>query len=314
MRLSPSGVNIYYKVILKKGDILKVQEMMAKAYGFESAFALNHTMKDKNGKVVSAFKIAKKDEPFLFIAEDNDEPCAMCGNIHPVGYKSKNGAKHLLRSMISDTYNECYSLSVDNFICEFCAYCMVSYGSADKNPFGRKMLSSVVHHDGKYEDKYFNSDKDNELYRILKNPPKPPFVILINSRGTVLENLTFTAKPTLAEEWIVVNYGLENLSVNPDEVFECIEDAREISQKAKIEISSDHIWNRQNDVSISPSQKLKLNELFFQEMGIFLAKYDRATRVVGKMILAAYLQEFKKAPTRVEVEASKTEQKTLFDF
>ncbi|MDD2640110.1 MAG: hypothetical protein PHS65_03870 [Arcobacteraceae bacterium] len=293
---------------------INTQEIICKAFGYESPLGVN--IMTSSAKQANAIELVN----------DNNEPCSMCGQVHTVGYKAKNGkADDLLKALISDTYNECYSLSVSNFVCEYCAYSLKAYGSPSKMEYGKKMVNVLIK-GGKAIEKSFNSDDKNDLFNILLNPPKTPFVILINSRGTVLENLVFNAKATLSKELIVVNYGLNNLEVNPNEVFQSIEDAKRIANKYGIEINSDSIWNRADEVSIQVKRKGKNGlislEDFFVDMGIFIEEYNRDCRLVAKMILAAYLKanpiskvEKKSVNVDAPKEVSNTTSKTsLFDF
>lgn len=290
---------------------LNAQKMICEAFGYKSPLGINI--------MTSSEKQARN----IMLVDDNLETCSMCGQKHNIGYKSVINGENLLKTLISDTYNECYSIKSNNFICEYCGYSLKAYGSPSKSLYGKKMINVLVHNNKAIE-KSFNSDDKNELYDILINPPVPPFVILINSRGTVLENLVFTAKPSISKGYIVVNYGLSNLEVIPSEVFECIEDAKEIALKYGIETNSDSIWNRTDDVKILVKKKTKKGIVnlddFFSDMSFFLSSYNRDTRVVGKMILLAYLKKNKTNTTKEKIDKNAVvvednlESKTLFDF
>jgi len=309
---------------------VNAQEMICKAYGYKDILRFDELREsiDIKGvkKMVKAFpKLSKANENKIKIIDDNkDKKCIYCGKVHNKGYTSLVNANHLIKSMISNTYNECYSLSSrDNFICEYCGFASVSYGSEGKNeygkksPFGLKMINSLITHDYKKVDKYFNSDEKNELYEIITNPPKTPFIILINSRGTVLENLVFNAKPTLSKDWIVVNYGLNNLEVNPNEVIECLEEANVFALLFKIEPTSDHIFNRQDEVSARLPYKYLINEDFMNKIYQFISKYNRDCRLVAKMIQKVYLKNNKpkKINNGTAIKQKKTNTKdSLFDF
>ena len=260
------------------------QEMIAKAFGYKQVLEPSDAI----------FKIGKNNVGKILVVKDNKKPCAMCDKAHSVGYTSNESVEHLLKCMIPNTFNECYQLGFHNFICEHCAWSIVAYGSPSKMKYGQKIINVVVNSKGR-EYKHFNADDKNDLYGILKSPPKPPFIIMINSRGTVLENLVFTAKATISKKWIVVNYGLENLEVSPDGVFSCIHDARVIASKCKMEPTSDNIFNRQDDVRIKVNKKTLENENFAPLMGDFLNKYNRDCRLVSKMVIKAYLKEHKEA-------------------
>lgn len=289
--------------------MLNTQKMICEAFDYKSPFATN------------IFAINEKQAATIELVDNNTEACSMCGHIHNVGYKSKISAESLLKTLVSDTYNECYAFRISNFICEYCGYSLKAYGSPSKSQFGKKMVNVLVHN-GKALEKSFNSDEKNELYNILVNPPKPPFVIMINSRGTVLENLVFSSKATISRGLIVVNYGLNNLEVSPDEVFNSIEDAKNIAKKFGIELNSDSIWNRADDVSIWVKRNGKYGSIdllsFYNDMGIFIDKYNRDCRLVAKMVLNAYLKshvnkESKKGES-VNTESNNTNKNSLFDF
>lgn len=287
---------------------MNTQKMICEAFGYTTPLG------------VSIMTSSEKQSNTIELVDDNTEVCSMCGKIHNVGYKSKISAESLLKTLISDTYNECYSLSVSNFICEYCGYSLKAYGSPSKMQYGKKMVNVLIN-EGKAIEKSFNSDEKNELYNILVTPPKPPFVIMINSRGTVLENLVFSSKATISKGLIVVNYGLNNLEVNPDEVFNSIEDARKIALTYGIEVSSDSIWNRADDVSIQVKKTGKKGVIdlnsFYNDMGLFIEKYNRDCRLVAKMILNAYLKLHTLKEIKVGVAqttSKKSSQTSLFDF
>lgn len=292
---------------------VNAQKMICEAYGYKDMLPLDYEFPNNKGQLKRVFNLAKKHEKHVEETLDNTStPCAMCGNVHNKGYFSLKDAESLFIAVVKDTSNECYTLEHNNFICEYCMYSTVAYGSPSSMSMGKKIVNVLITN-GDYAEKNFKSNKDNELYEILKNPPKPPFVILINSRGKVLENLVYTAKPTISKGSIVVNYGLENLQVSTSVVFEAIETARRIAKDADMEITSDHIWNRQNDITISLNKKLQENEKFLKDMGMFIAKYDRDCRVVAKMILLAYLNEnktLKELPKKAKVKKIES----LFDF
>jgi len=283
--------------------MVNAQKMICEAFGYKEPFPPTHEI----------FKVGKKNEQSIHIVTDNNsELCAMCGKEHPVGYTSQKGTNHLLKSMIPNSFNKCYALTLSNFICEHCGYSIVSYNSPSKMKNGKKIINVFVDSNG-YKRMNFNADSKNELYQIIKNPPQPPFVILVNPPGTVLENLVFTAKPTISKGWIVVNYGEYNLEVCPDEVFACIHDARVIAAKLKIEPTADNIFNRQDDIKIKPNSKLVKNEEFLPLLSGFLGKYNRDYRIVAKMILNAYLKEHKE-PVELPKDKEISNGQSLFDF
>lgn len=289
--------------------MINTQKIICQAFDYKSPLGVN------------IMTSSEKQANNILLVDNNITACAMCGQVHNTGYVSKINTENLLKTLIPDTYNECYSIKARNFICEYCGYSLKAYGSPSKSTYGKKMINVLIH-ENKAIEKSFNSDAKNELYDILVNPPKPPFVILINSRGTVIENLVFTAKATISKEWIVVNYGLNNLEVNPNEVFNAIEDAKSIANKYSIEINSDNLWNRADEVSIQVKTKTKKGlinlDSFYSDVGLFISNYNRDCRVVGKMILEAYLKKHTvskkdKVDTKID-EVSNNKEKSLFGF
>lgn len=283
--------------------MFNTQQFICEAYGYKKPLE----------PIDDIYKFGKKNNGKIEIVSENTEPCSMCGKVHPIGYASVVGATHLLRTMISNTYNKCYEFVPSNFICEHCGYSLVTYGSPNKMKYGKKMVNTLIDRKG-YKEMYFNSNEKSDLYKLLKEPPKPPFVILINSGGTVVENLVYTAKPTLSKKWFVVNYGTQNLEVSVDEVFKCLHDARMIGAKLKIEPTSEQLFNRSNDVKHRPSMKLINNEEFVPLVGEFLEKYNRDCRMVSKMVLAAYLKEHKEPIALPKTDSKNTGGQGLFDF
>ena len=289
---------------------MDTQKFICEAFGYKEILPIDLTAKyvfregqkwsKKYEKDVEVFGISKKDKPFIKIVKDNtDKRCIMCGQVHPIGYTSDKGVAHLMDSMVSATYNWVYKFnSTDNFICEYCGYASVAYNSDSKMPLGKKMVNVLIQ-ENKVTYKNFNSNSENELYNILAHPPEPPFVILANPPGTVLYNMVFVSEPTLSKNLIVVNYGMDNLRVKPDEVFRSIEDAAIIADEFKLDQSSDHIWNRTNSVSISTP--LVFEPDFVQKIGKFISQYSRDTRIVAKMVMLAYLKKNKiKKPLKLK--------------
>lgn len=285
------------------------QKMICDAFGYEAPLS----------PISEIYKgIKKKDESHIHIIDNNESlPCAMCGTVHNKGYQSDISASHLIKSMLPATFNGCYDLSQTNFICEYCGFSIVSYGSPAKmKGTGRKMVNVLVTSESKREEKHFSSDVNNELYGILKNPPKVPFVILINSRGKVLENLVYSARSTISHRQIVVNYGTENMIVDPDEVFRCLEDAEVISKSYDVAITSDLIFNRANSVTIKLPRALRENSMFLNSISRFMADYSRHTRVVSKMVLAAWMADNERVQKEPEAQPDKASNAgaSLFDF
>lgn len=297
---------------------MNTQKMICEAFGYKEALPVDSDL----------LKLGKKAvEDIALTRENTEEACALCGQVHPVGYSAKSGASFLLGALIPSTYNECYALRPNNFVCEYCAWSFTAYGTPSKMKNGRKMVNALVI-EGKHVYKSFNSDANNELYDIVKNPPEPPFVVLINSRGTVIENLVFSALPSLGRKTIVVNYGISNLMVNIDRVFACLAAADEIAEISKatkdkklhVKPESDNLFNRQNDVKFSLNRKIREERETYDAIQNFVKDFDRDTRLVAKMIQRAYLADSDMVKKREEnksvlnVANTKPVQGSIFDI
>jgi hypothetical protein len=298
---------------------ISVPKMICEAFGYKKMLLPKEEAKHKKmGSFVGPFKLSQKDADLIEVIEDNkDSNCMYCGNNHNKGYSSKKDMKHLASAMISPTYNEIYSFaSKDNFICEYCGFASISYSSPSKSAYGLKMVNVLITNNLEVVEKDFRSGKDNELFEIIKNPPEPPFIVLINSRGTVLENMVFKAKASISKDWITVNYGLTSLEVCPDEVFECLADANSLSTEFDIEPNSDIIFNRADEVSFKLG-RFQYNQEFMASVANFISKYDRDCRIVAKMIQQVYLKTNKPEKKKKIISGAKKVETTidsLFDF
>lgn len=303
-------------------------EFIAKKAGYDGKIVpienlQNDATSAKNGYVLYHDGEAKK--------------CFQCGNTHHKGYiLGENAPRSLPSIMIPVSSNISYEFADINstFMCEHCGWLNTYYGSQkitlDKDyvpaedeeglnfnekkgvwrkEVGKRILNALIDENGIHR-KEFGSTAANELYDILRNPPKPPFFILINSGGTVLENMAFYALPSVSAGCVVVTYGLKNMVVSPKKVFEALDDSARIAEKynsalvdAKIKEKAlrltggeDLFWNRQGEeagyvVSRAPYYRF---EWFAKELSDFILKYSRDTRVVAKMILLRHQTELKK--------------------
>lgn len=265
-------------------DNISAQEITCRAFGYNDGeydliATLNKTQKEQIEEI--------KDNVSLH--------CCQCGQIHKRGFASKKGSDHLLKKTISLNTTTLYHFAdiKSNFICEYCLFANKNY--KDKTS---PMLNLLINAKG--DRRYFQvkSNEDNELYDILKHPPTPPFVILINSRGRVLENILFKAEPSLSKEAIIVNYGLNNYYIQPANVFNLLDKVYALSEEHKVKMDSELFFNRLNAVEIKVPKKSIENSKLMSEVSNILLAYDRPTRVIAKMLLRRYLLEKEKSKSQ----------------
>ena len=293
-----------------------------------------------NGEIVpiedlqSDSSSAKKEH--VLYHDGEGKKCFQCGNIHHKGYiLGENSPRSLPAIMMPITSNISYEFADINstFMCEHCGFLNKYYGSQKitlgkdyipsdgeeglvfnekkgvwRKEVGKRILNVLIDENGMHR-KEFGSTAINELYDILKNPPKPPFFILVNSGGTVLENMAFYALPTISTGCIVVTYGLKNMTISPKKVLEALDEVVRIAEKynkslieakykekgLRLTGGEDLFWNRQGEeagynISRAPYYRF---EWFAKELSDFILKYSRDTRVVAKMILLRHQAELK---------------------
>lgn len=250
------------------------------------------------------------------VAEYEGEPCKclMCGNSHTRGYMaSKESLKSAAEMLIPKSANFGYELaeSGGDFLCEYCGWLNLHYANSEKARDGGKRIQNVfIDRNGMEVMEFKSTVTNNALYDILRNPPEPPYFIIINSGGTVLENMAFVAKPTISRGGVVVTYGLANLVVQPKKVFEAIDHVagiverynRSVPKTHKLTGGEDLFWNRQGEdggYSVVRSPYFR-SETFAKELSDFILKYSRSTRVVAKMVYLSHQKYLKDQKTKGE--------------
>lgn len=281
---------------------LNTTEFIAKAAGYNG-------VPIPLGDIVTDTVSAKKG----YILEYRGDPkvCFMCGNSHGVGYvASEKSPKSAPMMLISKTSNLGYEFAQrgGDFLCEHCGWLNLHYANSTIARDGGKRIQNVfVDERGMEVMEFRSTSTENALYDILRNPPKPPYFVMINSGGTVLENMSFFARPTISAGCVVVTYGMRNLTVSPKRVFKALDEAIMIAErhnatipkanfkKERLTGAEDLFWNRQGEdggYSVSRAPYFR-NPQFAKELSDFIVKYSRDTRVVAKMILQRHLKELK---------------------
>lgn len=256
--------------------VFNIPQKVCQAFGYTEPIQVN-----------SLIASAKWRKTVELVNNNELSRCIMCGNCHKIGYRLQN--KGALSQIIEDSFNEAYAFKAksSDFICEYCVW-------ASKNYNKLKMLNIIVAND--YKKAFIaSSGVDNELYDILLNPPEPPFAILINSRGKVLENMVFSAKASVSKELICIQYGTERtLWVNVKKIFECVEQGYSLINKHGV--NDDFFFNRTASVEFQLKSKLFNKEEDHEiliDLKEFLKSFGRDTRIVAKMILKRWLFENK---------------------
>ena len=150
-----------------------------------------------------------------------------------------------------------------------------------------------------------STSKDNGLYKIFKNPPVPPFIVLLkDTKGSTFVDNAHTAKTTIDKNTIIVNYGTKSYIVPVKKVFECLKTSEEILKRHRknktkkqeaVVISDDVLFNRANSTLYSNyfTSKLRRNGLFMDEYIKFVNTYDKGVRFAAKTMLETYRTEEK---------------------
>jgi hypothetical protein len=145
-----------------------------------------------------------------------------------------------------------------------------------------------------------STSKDNGLYKLFKNPPKAPFILLLkDTKGSTFVDNAHIAQTTIDENTIIVNYGITSFIVPVKKVFDCLKQSEEILKRhrnSKTKISDDVLFNRANSTSYSDyfTNKLRTNGLFMDEYIKFMNNYDKGVRFVAKIMQETYRDKVKK--------------------
>lgn len=266
------------------------QEHIAKLFGYEDSFVDDYfesTYLNKN-------KQKPKNNDTDIIEDNKGLKCICCGKILKKGLYGKDLLKG--NKIFSVNFTETYSLAnpknKDNvkFICGACLYSLKNYGGGK----GLNMQNLLIF---KKEYKRINiqSNKDNEMYEYLLGDFKEPYIMLINSRGKVLEFITHFAVPTVSDDIRVIVFGTKVMYIEKKLLKECLEDTIKLIKE--LNISKNLLLNTKADESrfiYFASKKNLSNKEFIPKMGEYHAKYDKDTRLITGKLLEKYIKENKK--------------------
>lgn len=221
--------------------------------------------------------------------------CKCCGNIQDQGYLDPRN------TLITRTNNYMYSYKElsSPFLCCYCHYIAYNFlKQYQKNKIGD--IGNIIVFEDNFEFKDFNTSSfENNLYEIIKNPPKAPFLIMLKEQinASTITNMSHNVKPTIDQEIIIVNYGLANYTVFRMQVLNCLNTYFNIRQKQDSNIHNtidEFFFNKSNsDKFHFVFSNIKKNEQLFNNFISFIKKYNEDTRFVSKIILRTYFKKEK---------------------
>jgi len=255
-------------------------EALAKAFGFDRNYAPVNVKSVKH------------------IEDNTEHKCLMCGRVQKSGYIDKK------RVLIGVNTNDFYSYIAPNssFLCDYCYYCYKHYKKSMQSDLDRVYgdMGNIVVYADRIEEKHFNADEKNELYDLLRSPPKEAFAILLKRiKGNTFEANFHRFLPTIDSDLFVINYGAKEFFVPRKKVFACLDDfdriAKELQAK-KIDFSEDVFFNRSLSESYNYwfSPRLRNNKEFFALYMDFINEYDRGVRFTAKTIKRRWEKERRK--------------------
>lgn len=138
---------------------------------------------------------------------------------------------------------------------------------------------------------------NNDIYNILKNPPKAPFIVNIKQqKGSNIVNNVHLLEETVDENYLVINHGYNIYTVKNSDVFSALDDAQRIfktHRNKNMNISDDVLFNSVSSLDYENwfTKKLRENKLFMYDYMDFINKYDKSVRTVAKIVFNTYLEK-----------------------
>lgn len=228
-----------------------------------------------------------------YIENNNAYRCKSCGLVQDEGYFDKT---HVL---INKKSNHLYSFKEPNspFFCSYCNFIQTNYQLKFQQNKLHDIADIVVYKDYYIPMDFKTNSIKNDLYFLIKNPPKPPFIIMLKEQKSItsIVNMSHVVKPTLDENLLVINYGLNQHLINPKNILDCLEEYI----KLKSIYNNDHtltdevLFNRNKNTKYNLwlSVSLLQNEDFLKEYRVFLNRYNESTRFIAKIILNTFLTQ-----------------------
>lgn len=270
---------------------LTCQHLIANHFGYSDDFT---------DKVFDAKRATiSRNKPPLDIekvAANKTHHCVFCGNIFPKGILGKDlFVKNNL--FVKASFNESYKLySKKNkdgkfFICGPCLYNSAFYNiKKDKN----KIINIAVFNDR--IERFTISAANNTMYEYIMEPQKEDFIMLVNTRTKIIENIAYLALPSVANSSIVtIVYGTKILYIDRNLLRECLEETIRIMDAYKINknLILNTVANGGRFLYFE-GKKIKENEEAKESLFNFFRRFDRDTRIIATKLLDKHIKVTRK--------------------
>lgn len=232
-------------------------------------------------RIKSLFK--KDEQKFTLVNSNTEYKCFICGQIHPKGVKAP--AENILKKnmVFSPNFNETYSFAKEtkNGIAYICFPCLYLLKNKKKNFVVTEKEFRIIK---------ANKNTENEMYEYLVEPFKKPFIMAINTRGTVTEFMSHLAIPTISNEIMAVVFGQKVLYVEKSKLLNCLEDVDRLEKQ--FDISNIKLFANKDKkgwrFKVEFSQKNRDKDGYIKEIGAFYANYNQETRLLAEKLFPKY--------------------------
>jgi hypothetical protein len=178
------------------------------------------------------YKFIKSVPNKIIISHDNTKyTCKICGRLQKDGYIDKDNLLISRKSNITYSYFNPHS----PFLCSYCYFIQSNYIKRLQKPPLNDIADIILFKDKYIPQNFRTSSDNNDLFFILKDPPKPPYIIMIKEYiiSTSFVNMSHRVKATIDNNLIIINYGLRNYFVNPNILFNALKEYGSQSFKTK---------------------------------------------------------------------------------
>jgi len=254
---------------------LTYQHLIAKHFGYTDDFI------DEFYTLKCISSSGRKNKNVDVLRDSTSHTCAYCGQVFKDGLYGKGA----LKITTSDSYNECYSFNLKPkekaFVCAPCIYNIQNYKT-------KKILNVAIFKDRVERIKSIKSDNTNTFYEYIVNKPKEDFILIINSRGKVLEIMSHLAVPTVADSDIITLIrGMKVYHINRLNVIECMDETIEMVKKYK-DVDKVFILNTtphpESKNSKLLSEKIVSQKGLIDDLQQIYIKYDKDTRWIASIL------------------------------
>jgi CRISPR type IV-associated protein Csf1 len=265
------------KLALLDSNNTTYQHLIANKFGYSSNW-----LKDYYQKLIEKSKKLN----ISFTDKNTTKKCLMCGQVFPIGVEGKDVKKADV--IFTKTYNGAYSLANStnaNFICGPCVFSFKNYNKS-------KMQNIAVFKDR--VEKISINASNNTMYEYFVSPPSEPFIMIINTRGTVLEFLTHLALPSVSKEIITLVYGEKVMNIERELLLECLDATDKLMNEYKI--NKNLLLNTKMNGSryaYTSARRIRENQELQDALVKFWSKYDKETRVIAGKLLEKHIKTTK---------------------